>query len=662
MQKSNNTLLIVLVSIIALCCCAVIILGGLFVASAEFLKYLPSIKPSLTYGITPTFFDITFVPLESDIFSTLKSLEETIIPERDLVSLACRFDNICDVSDTISPPSTPYMAGSQRNFWLNNSDTGIYTQITATLQYLTAHAYFWVENGISFNRREAENLINTFEEEIYPTNRMFFGSEWTPGVDNDPHIYIIYASNLGTYVAGYFISLDEYNPLIVEYSNSIEGFYIDSSQDLGSEFTYGTLAHEFQHMIHWYQDTNESSFLDEGFSELASFLNEYDPGGFDWFYTSNPDINLTDWQETEENSAHYGANFLFVTYFLDRFGDVATQALIHDQQNELESVDNILQQLELSDLLTGLPISADDFFLDWVIANYVHDETVSDGRYFYHNYPSSPTTSDTDLISTCPVTDITRTVNQYGVDYIRITCPGDYVLDFFGSTTIPLLPTDFHSGEFGFWSNKANESNTSLQRQFDFTGVSDSLTLTFWTWFDLESTYDYVYLEASTDGETWEILITPSGTADNPTGSSYGWAYTGDSGGWIKETIDLSRYAGEMVTLRFDYITDAAVVNRGFLLDDISIPEIGYFEDFESLDESWEAAGFIRIKNLLPQTYRLALIHHTGSDTSIEIVPFDGSSFLEIPIDISSGDDVVLVVTATTRFTLESAQYQIDIR
>ena len=96
----------------------------------------------------------------------------------------------------------------------------------------------------------------------------------------------------------------------------------------------------------------------------------------------------------------------------------------------------------------------------------------------------------------------------------------------------------------------------------------------------LEDTYDYVYLEASTDGENWDILITPSGTADDPTGSSYGWGYTGQSEGWIQETVDLSQYAGEIVTLRFDYITDAAVVNKGFLIDDISIPEIGLQRGF----------------------------------------------------------------------------------
>jgi len=52
--------------------------------------------------------------------------------------------------------------------------------------------------------------MDAFENKIYPTDREFFGSEWTPGVDDDPHIYILYTSGLGANVGGYFYSPDEY--------------------------------------------------------------------------------------------------------------------------------------------------------------------------------------------------------------------------------------------------------------------------------------------------------------------------------------------------------------------------------------------------------------------------------------------------------------------
>jgi hypothetical protein len=620
MQKSSSALPILLIILLILCCCLIVLLGSVWYLFDQARQRLPtSIFPVDNH--TPTPFEVTRKPPDETDAETLLTLQNTLIPSRDLAALACRFNHVCNAPETLDPPAIPYVIGSERQFWLSNSDDGVYSRITATLEYLTPHAYFWVEKGVSFDRQEAQALMDTFEEKIYPTNRAFFGSEWTPGVDNDPHLYIIYAKNLGASVAGFYVSIDEYNPLVVEYSNGIEAFYIDSSQDLGDEYTYSTLAHEFQHMIHWYQDANESSFLDEGFAELASFLNGYDTGGADWTYTNNPDLALTDWEESGSNYAHYGANFLFVTYFLDRFGDQATQALIHNPDNELDSVDSTLEQLGITDPLTNQPITADDFFLDWVIANYVHDESVADGRYYYHNYPGVPTASDTEIVSICPQGPVTRTVNQYGVDYIGITCSGDYTIRFSGATLTPLLSTDPHSGDYTFWSNKANESNTSLERAFDLSAVSGPVTLEYWVWYDIETDYDYAYLTASTDGENWEILITPSGSGEDPTGSSYGWGYTGQSGNWTQETVDLSRFAGQTVWLRFDYVTDAAVIEQGLLLDDISIPEINYFEDFESGDGGWEAAGFARIQNILPQTFRLALIRNTGDGTSVEIIP-----------------------------------------
>jgi bacillopeptidase F (M6 metalloprotease family) len=71
--------------------------------------------------------------------------------------------------------------------------------------------------------------------------------------------------------------------------------------------------------------------------------------------------------------------------------------------------------------------------------------------------------------------------------------------------------------------------------------------------------------------------------------------------GYIQESVDLSQYAGQQVTLRFEYITDAAVNGEGVLLDDVSIPEIGYTTDFENGDGGWDAQGFVRCKIRLPR-------------------------------------------------------------
>lgn len=664
-MKSKSVLPILLTISLVLCLCIIASCAVTIYALRQFTNNTDNLYELYNFentGNRPTAtpFVLTREPVTEQDYDTLQALRETLIPERNLAELACRFRGICNAPETVPAPNPPYKIGDKRSFWVSNTDTAEYRQMQATLVYMTDHAYLWVEDGVSYDERDARKLLDTFETKIYPTNRSFFGSEWTPGIDNDPHIYIIYANNLGRNVAGYFVSLDSYHPMIVQYSNGIESFYIDSSQDLASSYTYSVLAHEFQHMIHWYQDANESSFLDEGFAELAVFLNGYNTGGFDRIYAQNPDIPLTDWRE-DNNGIHYGANFLFALYFLDRFGETVTQALVRNPANELDSVDSTLREMNIRDARNQI-ITADDFFLDWVITNFLLDKNVGDGQFYYYNYPDAPKTRPTETVSQCPQPAATRTVNQYGVDYIEITCAGNYTLEFRGTTKIGLLPVDPHSGKYAFWSNKANESNTSLERLFDFRNVSGPIELTYWVWYDLEEDYDYVYLSASTDRQQWEILVTPSGTGENPSGNSYGWGYNGKSGVWIQERVDLSPYAGQQVWLRFDYITDAAVVNEGLLLDDISIPAIGYFEDFENGDGGWQAAGFVRIQNVLPQTFRLALIEQRRGQTQVQYLPVSPDQKADVSFELKPGERIVMVVTATARITHQPAGYEFEIR
>jgi hypothetical protein len=249
------------------------------------------------------------------------------------------------------------------------------------------------------------------------------------------------------------------------------------------------------------------------------------------------------------------------------------------------------------------------------------------------------------------------------VDYILVNCLGKYTLSFEGATSTSLLPADPHSGNYAYWSNKGDESDMTLSHTFDLTSVSGPVSMGYWTWYDIEKDYDYVYVEASTDGQHWTILTTPSGTASNPTGASYGWGYTGQSNGWIHESVDLSKYVGEKVTVRFEYLTDPAVNGEGFLVDDISVPSINYSTDFETNDSTWQASGFVRIENTVPQTFKLGLVTHTTSGTKVQIIPVSPDQSADIPLNIGENgvEDVVLVVTGTTRFTRILAPYQFSI-
>ncbi|MDP1780091.1 MAG: immune inhibitor A, partial [Anaerolineales bacterium] len=379
-------------------------------------------------------------------------------------------------------------------------------------------------------------------------------------------------------------------------------------------------------------------------------------------YIQNPDMQLNTWADNSspDFSAHYGSSFLYLTYFLDRFGKDATKALTSNPENDITSVDDTLADLNITDPQTGKLITADDVYMDWAIANLLQDESVGDGRYTYHNYPDAPRASATETISTCPQSTLTRDVHQYGVDYIAIECTGDFTLSFTGSTVTGLLPVDPYSGEYAFWSNKGDESDMTLTREFDFTSVSAPIELSFRTWYDIETDWDYVYVEVSENGENWQILTTPSGTGTDPSGNSYGWGYSGVTNDWIEEQVDLSGYAGKKVFVRFEYITDAAVNGEGFFLDDVQVEAAGYRSDFEADEGGWQAEGFVRVQNVLPQTFGLALI--LTSDSSVTMIPLNEDQTAKIQLSLKSGEKAYLVVSGTTRFTREPAGYQIEIR
>jgi immune inhibitor A len=686
MSKTSKWIVTVVVLALAGCVCISIICiagAGLVLwqqnrvvsSSSSFDPSLPTAEPVLpppTRAANPSSeSDPTVTPIPAGVASsdaaaeTLRTLSEEVVPVNDPLQMAGRFKGVYNIAPTVPAPAPPLKVGDQHQFWVTNSDTDEKRQAAATLRYINDGVYFWVENGLEFNMGDLRRLADTFANKIVPTDREFFGKEWNPGVDDDPRMHVLYVSNIGSSVAGYFSSADEVPPAAFEFSNAREMFVLSSDNvTLAEEYIYGVMAHEFQHMIHYATDRNEESWVNEGFSVLAELLNGYDIGGFDFLFMNDPDLALTYWPGPGESGPNYGASFLFLDYFLNRFGEKATQALVAHPENGMESVDLVLKDLGEKDPQTGKTLTADDFYADWAVANYLDDSSLADGRYDYKNYPAAPKASPTEEFDVCPVATQRRTVNQYGTDYIRFTCSGKHTLTFSGAPQVPLLPTDPYSGQYAFWSNKGDESDMTLSRTFDLSAVSGTAVLSYRTWYDVEKGYDYVYLLASTDGgKTWEMLHAPSGTDENPNGSNYGWGYNGESGpAWIKEEVDLSKFAGKQVQLRFEYVTDAAVNGQGFLIDDVTLDAVGYSTDFEKDDGGWVGDGFVRVANRLPQTFRATLIL-MGNQTSIIPLELDANQQGSLNFEIGKGvNEAILVVGGTTRFTNQKAQYEYEVK
>ena len=584
------------------------------------------------------------------------------VPASDPYDLARRLKHRTVEAATPAAP-TQFSTGDQQCFWVLDLDPVASFQVTATLRYVSPHVYVWAENGLEIPDTALEQSAWIFDGQLSPTVRRHFGSEWSPGLDNDVRLTILNARFSGA--TGYFSSSDEYLKAVMPYSNQREMFYINPDQaEPGTAAYEATLAHEFQHMVHWHTDPNEDAWVNEGCSELAMYLCGYPRTERIAAFARRPDTQLTQWDaQADDIAAHYGAAFLFFAYVAQRFGPELTRDLVANPLHGVAGVDAVLQA-------HGLSLSFDDLFADWVVANYLsRDDSAAAARYAYRDFDVRAKAKR--AVTVYPATG-DGTVHQYAADYIELgPSVQDLSLDFAGDVTTTLTPNQAHSGRYQWWSNRGDNSDMTLTRAFDLRGVK-SATLETWLWYDIEQGWDYAYIEASTDGgATWQILRGQYTTTDNPSGASYGPGYTGVSGSvegapgnaeWVHEHVDLSPVAGRRALIRFEYLTDDAVNRAGLCIDDISIPELGYAYDAELGDGGWVAQGFVRCDNILPQRYSVQVIR-LGDQVTVQPVALgpDQSGTLTLPA-FAGTQRAVLVISAVTPGSAEVANYHYELR
>jgi len=641
--------ILVLLAVLGLCIC-VCLATDVFLASMVVVR--DAIGTPEQPEVAPT---VSRALVSQEARSTLERLEETAIPPRDLYALTERLRHTGPVPTMVNETTPQYEIGQRESFWINDenlSDT--YLSIEAVLRYATPHVYMWVQEGLDVDQGGIEASAHEFEDKIYTVNRRYFGSEWSPGVDNDPHVHILnaYLPSVG----GYYSSNDEYPTVVNRFSNQKEMMYVNVDYVPPGFTEYNsTVAHEFEHMIHWYQDPNEDTWVNEGCAQTAETLNGYDPR-ISWFL-DQPDTQLTGWaDEIEDAGVYYDASHLFVYYFAERFGPEIMRELTATEADGMAGIDDVL-------LANHLDVTSEDVFRDWLVANFLNDTSLADGRYGYAGI-EVPSTVATDYTHRSYPGSRASVVNQYAADYVELRPGrGDLNIEFAGSTEVRLVDNEPHSGQYEWWSNRGDVSNMTLTREFDL-GELDAATLEFWTWYDIEDDYDYAYVEVSTDdGKTWEILPGLHTVDSDPYGNSFGSGYTGVSGGgekaeWVKEVVDLSPYVGYETLIRFEYVTDDSYNDPGLCIDDIAIPELGYEYDAE-IDGGWQAEGFIRSANVVPQEWIVQVITF-GDETEIGEMALSDTQEgqLEVAGFGSGVQRAVLVISALAPATNEAASYQ----
>ncbi len=582
------------------------------------------------------------------------------LPTRDLRVLGMRFNpDLGEVPPIVNPTPPTYEVGDVRSFYVTDTDNNRHFQIEAELKYKTEHAYFWFERGVRVDMDEVREAARFFEEQIYPTNRRVFGEEWEPGVDNDPHITFLHARGLGASVAGYFSSADSFPRSVSPYSNEMDMFYINlDATEPGDPFYLDVIAHEFQHMIHWYQDRNEETWLNEGLSVLAEVVNGFHMGGFLPVFLSNPDLQLTGWND-ENSTPHYGAAGLFAYYFYEHYGEEAVRRLARHPKNGMDGFDAVLADL-------GWNMTSVDLFADWVVANLVNNPRLGDGRFGYRREVTERADVERTVSEYPAILD--GTVAQYGTDYLRLDGQGTVTVAFRGVDVNRVAPVRPHSGQFVMWGNRGDDSDSRLYTEIDLTNAVTA-TLSFWTWYDIEELWDFAYVVVSTDGgKHWEMLESPRMTRENPYGNNLGVGYTGVSGGgdtpeWVFERIDLSPYVGQKVLVGFEYVTDDAFTRPGFFVDDVRIEGVGFADDFEQSLEKWVQKGFLRTDTFVPQRYIVQVIQVKGDKMAPlqRYIIVDGET-LEFTIEDIDKWNTYIAVSAFAPLTWETADYSLSIK
>ncbi len=498
------------------------------------------------------------------------------------------------------------------------------------------------------------------------------------------------------YVAGYFSSSENAeNNKNMFHIDSYDWFNRTGPDGTRPYLYEGTFAHEFEHMVHFDVDPDEPSWVDEGLADLASYLSGYghSDGHIDYYFRRHMSTPLTFWGGGLED---YGASYLFQLYLFEKFGGAEfVSALVQEQANGIEGIENTLAAFGFTD-------SFDEIFDAWTIANYVDDTRKAGGKYGYETLEVGGPDTRGNTIEASIQADHAFWLGLYGVPVFPFYetpfidtwwqfhpwlygDPLPYTAQYFrfnsskaasvwldGQESTGITP---YSGTYEWFSGDIAWAWRSFYQTFDFTSFlpGDTLTLNFMTLFEIEDDWDYAYVEVhDLITNEWVTLNDPSARMwiyneitevydyapmrdyvlngqDNPNtpagreptdyeaaGAWFG--FTGDSDGWIPISMDLTPFAGHEIELHFRLWQDGAFTLMNMFVDDISIPEIGFFDDVESGVDGWTPNGWVVSDGIFPNGWDMIVFDFKAKNNGMELGGIWG-----MEVDFATQDGVVEV-------------------
>ena len=373
------------------------------------------------------------------------------------------------------PPGPAFKVGDQItipafNFQLIGFGQRYQTDITCRL--VGQHSYIFVENdmwGTRVTQAGIDSLARAFDSAtarypdrgIYDVTTSLFGPP--PNVDGDPRILIAIIDILdspitGITIVGYFDTQNQAPPI------SREILYIDCRPlDITSTLARATLAHEFQHMIHWHADPTEEKWLDEACSEYAELACGYrDTTANDTalFMSLGANNSLTGWSDSPFD---FDQSYLFMAYFVQRYGLSILRPLVADTAKGIASINRQLQTL-------GVPERFDHVFGQWAAALYLDGP----GDLGFRDLTLAPAKRDTIAL---PTASLSRTAALWGADYLALPDAPGVALTLRSGGDNGLLITLIGGGEQPFAAPIAIAPG-QIRRIHDFGNHPRALSLT----------------------------------------------------------------------------------------------------------------------------------------------------------------------------------------
>ncbi len=497
---------------------------------------------------------------------------------------------------------------------------------TYTLRSVGENVEIWVADDISYYNPDREDPILTqeqvdmmrdeFDENIYPTDTDFFGMPNSHTGSNS------LLEAWGYVPEGYYESEDGIERLMIlvdnvrdeqyydeEYPFYVAGFYSPTYQDYFDRniitidthkweerlesIYYGVTAHELQHLIHDDNDPSETTWLNEGMSDFAEYLCGYGhPESHVEFFLQHPENSLVEWDDQysadtgPETLADYGQTYLLTLYMYDKYGQEFIRNLAQDIDQGFTSVNKILDSY-------GTEINFEELFRRFTIAVAIDSYMPGEGIYEFDSI-------DVNVDFESAQEYDKDGVPAWGGDYkILEDAAKIQNISFDGVDFLPINwmvvddPFTEEEPDKVLWGNEGHGIDNEIIFEADLTSVTGA-ALNFDTYLDIEEGWDAGFVQVSTDGGYNWISLANEYTLDDtefPYNAQAPEIYnnlpglTGYTEEWINMEFDLTPYAGQEVLISFRYMTDMAYNDTGWFVDNISIPEIDYYNECSSLEE-----------------------------------------------------------------------------